>query len=287
MKFGRLLLILIVLGAAGYGGYRYWEREHAAPAEPGRQARGEGRGRRARGGTADNPVPVLTAAATTQDVPVYLDALGTVQAFNTVNIKPMVDGPLIEVRFREGQDVKVGDVLAKIDARTYQATFDQSVAKKAQDEASLANARVDLVRYQKLVATAYTSGQTADTQKATVAQDEAIVRQDQAAIDTAKTNLSYTTIASPLEGRTGIRQVDQGNIVHASDTTPLTVVTQLKPISVVFTLAQQSLPAVANAIAQGAPEVVAVAGGPGGAVVDRGTVAVLDNQVDQNTGRSS
>ena len=181
---------------------------------------GRGRGRRAANG---DPIPVLTATAGRADVPVYLDALGTVQAFNTVSIKPMIDGPLVAVLFKEGQDVHAGDVLARIDPRPYQAALDQVAAKKAQDEANLANARVDLARYQKLVATAYTSAQTSDTQRATVAQDEAIVKQDQAQIDTARTNLSYTTIVSPLDGRTGIRQVDSGNIVHAADTTPLTV----------------------------------------------------------------
>jgi multidrug efflux system membrane fusion protein len=278
MKLGRILLAVIILGGAGYGAYAWYE--HRKPAT----TAAESGGRRRRGGTAEDPIPVLAAAATTSDVPIYLDALGTVQAFNTVNVTVMVDGPMVEVRFREGQDVKAGDVLARIDARTYQATYDQAVAKKAQDEALLANARVDLARYQKLAATAYTSGQTSDTQKALVAQDEAQVRQDQAAIDTAKTNLSYTTIVSPLDGRTGIRQIDQGNIVHAAGATPLTVITQLRPISVVFTLAQQSLPAVAKAMAQGAPEVLALAQGGGSAVIDRGKVAVLDNTVDQSTG---
>jgi multidrug efflux system membrane fusion protein len=279
MKFGRIIVAAILLGAAGYAGYAYYTHEPAAPAEA-RAGRGRGRHR----GGSDTPVPVLAATAATADVPIYLDALGTVQAFNTVNVKVMVDGPLTEVRFREGQDVHAGDVLALIDSRTYQATYDQAVAKKAQDEALLANARLDLVRYQKLVATNYTSGQTSDTQRALVAQDEAQVRQDQAQIDTARTNLSYTTVTAPLNGRTGIRQVDQGNIVHASDTTPLVVITQLRPISVVFTLAQQSLPAVAAAMQAAAPEVLALAQGGNGAVVDRGQVAVLDNTVDQSTG---
>ncbi len=201
----------------------------------------------------------------------------------------------MEVRFHEGQDVKTGDVLARIDARPYQAAFDQAVAKKAQDDATLANARVDLVRYQKLAATAYTSAQTSDTQKATVAQTEALVRQDQAQIDTARTNLSYTTIAAPIDGRSGIRQVDQGNIVHAADTTPLTVITQLQPISVVFTLPQQTLPAVAAAMRGGMPEVLALPQSRHGsrtrtarralaAALDRGVLAVLDNEVDQGTG---
>ncbi len=281
MKLGRTLLVLILLGAAGGGAWYYLHASYLQA--PG--ATEQAQARRGRRGSPDGePTPVLAAAAATSDVPIYLDALGTVQAFNTVNIKAMVDGPLVEVRFREGQDMKAGDVIARIDPRTYQAAFDQASAKKAQDESLLANARVDLARYQKLAATAYTSAQTSDTQKALVAQYEAQLRQDQAQIDTARTNLSYTTIVSPLDGRTGIRQVDQGNIVHASDATPLTVVTQLRPISVVFTLPQQSLPLVANAMAAGAPEVLALAQGGDGSVIDRGQVAVLDNTVDPNTG---
>ena len=283
MKLGRVIILLLVLGGAGAG--VWYEFIRTPSTEQTAQAnRGSRRGRR---GATDDPVPVLVAAATRADVPVYLDALGTVQAFNTVSIKPMIDGPLIAVLFKEGQDVRAGDVLARIDARPYQAALDQMTAKKAQDEANLANARVDLVRYQKLAATAYTSAQTSDTQKATVAQDEAIVRQDQAQIDTARTNLSYTTIASPLDGRTGIRQVDAGNIVHAADTTPLTVVTQLQPITVVFNLPQQTLGMVAAAIRNGVPEVLALPQGvanEGRAVLDTGVVAVLDNTVDQSTG---
>jgi multidrug efflux system membrane fusion protein len=239
---------------------------------------------------------VATAAAVRQDVPLTVDGIGTVQALNTVNIKPMVDGPLTEIRFREGQDVHAGDVLARIDARTYQAAYDQAVARKAQDEATLANAERDLTRYDKLAKTQYTTAQQADTQRATVAQDQALVRQDQAQIDSAHTNLSYTTITAPVDGRTGIRQVDIGNLVHSTDTTPITVVTTLRPISVVFTLPQQTLPQVSAAIeaarAQGGAEVVAlpqdggdqVAGGAAPEVLDRGHVAVLDNEVDQNTG---
>jgi membrane fusion protein, multidrug efflux system len=233
------------------------------------------------------PIPVLIAAAATRDVPIYLDGLGTVQAFNTVTIKPMVDGPLIDVDFKEGQDVKKGDVLARIDPRLYQAALDQAVAKKTQDEAQLANARIDLVRYNKLMAAQSTSEQLAATQRALVAQLTAQVEQDQAQIETAQTNLSYTTIEAPLAGRTGIRQVDAGNIVHATDTTGIVVITQLQPISVVFTLPQQALPQVAAAMHAGTPAVLAY---PQGAVennatiIDRGTLAVLDNQVDPTTG---
>ncbi len=273
----RLLLALVLLVGLGAAGFFALQ----APASSVRAKPGPP------GSATGDAIPVLTATATVADVPEYLDALGTVQAFNTVNIKAMIDGPLVEVRFVEGQDVKTGDVLARIDPRSYQAALDQAVAKKAQDEASLANARVDLGRYQKLAATAYTSGQTSDTQKALVAQDVAQVQQDQAQIDTARTNLSYTTIVSPLDGRTGIRQVDQGNIVHAADTTPLVVITQLQPISVVFTLPQQTLPDVAAAMQAGTPEVLAYPQGDVAAQrapVDRGKLAVLDNTVDQNTG---
>ena len=237
------------------------------------------------------PIPVSIAAATRADVPLTVDGIGTVQALNTVNIKPMVDGPLVDIHFREGQDVKAGDELARIDPRTYQAALDQAVAKKAQDEANLSNAQRDLGRYDKLAKTQYTTAQQADTQRATVAQDEALVRQDQAQIDTARTNLSYTTILSPVPGRTGIRQIDLGNIVHSSDTTPLTVVTTLQPITVVFTLPQQTLPDVTLAMrdskAQGGAAVTALpqSGGDGSdAVLGTGKLLVLDNQVDQNTG---
>jgi multidrug efflux system membrane fusion protein len=183
--------------------------------------------------------------------------------------------------------VKKGDLLAKIDPRTYQAALDQAAGKKAQDEAQLANARLDLGRYQKLVANNYSSAQQADTARAQVAQLEAQVTQDQAQIDTARTQLGYTTIVAPLEGRTGMRQVDAGNIVHAADTTGMVTITQLHPISVMFTLPQQSLPAVATAMRGAAPKVLAYAQGAAGSpagVLDTGVLAVLDNQVDPTTG---
>ncbi len=237
------------------------------------------------------PIPVSIAAATHDDVPLTVDGIGTVQALNTVNIKPMVDGPLVDIHFREGQEVAAGEILAKIDPRTYQAAFDQAVAKKAQDQANLTNAKLDLGRYEKLAKSQYTTAQQADTQRSTVLQDEALVQQDEAQIDTARTNLSYTIIRAPVRGRTGIRQIDLGNIVHSTDTTPLTVVTTLQPISVVFTLPQQTLPDVTMAMrddqARGGPDVDALpqTGGSGpDATLGTGKLLVLDNQVDQNTG---
>jgi multidrug efflux system membrane fusion protein len=237
--------------------------------------------------TANQAIPVLIALAETRDMPIYQDGLGTVQAFNTVTMRAMVDGPLVSVNFKEGQAVHKGDVLAQIDPRTYQAALDNAVAKKAQDEAQLANARLDLARYQKLVANAYTSAQQADTAKAQVAQFAALVQQDQAQIDTARTQHSYSTIVAPIDGLTGIRQVDPGNIVHAVDATGIVVITQLEPISVLFTLPQQTLPAVASAMAAEPAPVLALAqDAAGGAprVLDTGTLTVLDNQVDSTTG---
>ncbi len=281
----RLLLILILLGAAGGGAYYYWYR--AAPAaEQASAGAGRGTGRRGGGAGVDaSPIPVLTSRSETRDVPVYLDGLGTVQAFNLVSIRAMVDGPLMEVKFREGQDVHAGDVLARIDPRPYQASLDLASAKKQQDEANLANAKLDANRYSKLAATAYSSAQQSDTARAAVGQLEAQVRGDQAQIDTARTQLSYTTITAPIDGRIGLRQVDSGNIARASDVLPLTVITQLKPISVVFTLPQQALPVVANAMQDSMPEVLALKqGGATSDPLDRGQLAVLDNQVDPATG---
>ena len=194
-----------------------------------------GQQRRASRFGAEGPVPVLVAAVTRADVPVYLDAVGTIKALNTVTVRPQVDGKLLSVNFKEGDDVKKGDVLARIDPVIYQAQLGQAVAKKAQDEAQLANSKIDLERYERLAATAAINKQQADTQRALVAQNTALVQADQAAIDNAQAMLSYTTITAPLDGRTGIRMVDEGNIVHAADTnSAIVVMTQLHPISVVF-----------------------------------------------------
>ena len=238
---------------------------------------------RSRFGAEGGPVPVLAAAATTADVPVYLDAVGTIKALNTVTVSPQVDGKLISVGFKEGDDVKKGDVLARIDPTTYQAQLDQAKAKKAQDEALLANAKVDLERYQKLAATNAINAQQADTQKALVAQNAALVQSDQAAVESAQATLGYTTIVAPIDGRTGIRQVDEGNIVRAAGATTIVVITQIKPISVIFNLPQQDITQVTDAFAKG-PLPVDALRPDNNAVIDRGTLKVVDNQVDQTTG---
>jgi membrane fusion protein, multidrug efflux system len=241
-------------------------------------------GRGGRGARAGNaPVPILVAAARKADVPVYFDGVGSSRALNTVTVRTQVDGKLMSVNFKEGQDVDDNFVLADIEPTIYQAQYDQAVAKKAMDEAQLANARVDLDRYARLTQTNAVTHQQYDTQKALVAQLEAQVQLDQGAIDNAKAVLSYTKIVAPLAGRTGLRLVDAGNIVHASDTTGIVVITQIKPIAVIFTLPQQQLAKVNKAFGRSALGVQAL-GDDNRTVVDRGTLQVIDNQVDQTTG---
>lgn len=246
-----------------------------------------GRGQTAQRGAGpspgDAPVPVLAAAAVKADVPVYLDGVGTTRALNMVTIHTQVDGTLTKINFREGQDLKAGDLIAQIDPRTYQAQLDQQLAKKALDEAQLANAKLDLERYTNLVKTNAVTKQQFDTQRAMVAQLEAQVRLDQGAIDNAKTLLGYCTIVSPLSGRTGIRQVDQGNLVQASDPTGIVVITQIQPIAVIFTLPQQQLPKVNKASRQG-PLAAEAVDSATRAVLGSGRLTVVNNQVDQTTG---
>ena len=227
------------------------------------------------------PVPVVEGVVSSRDVPIYLDGLGTVQAFNTVAVHTRVDGQLIKIAFTEGQDVNTEDVLAQIDPAPYQAVLDQASAKKAQDEAQLANARVDLKRYVDLLATESTTQQIYDTQKALINQLEATVKADQAAIDSASVNLGYCTIRSPIGGRVGIRQVDMGNIVHASDANGLVVLAQLRPISVVFTLPEQALPKLQQ---PGADFTVLAVSRDNTNVLSEGKLAVIDNQIDTTTG---
>jgi multidrug efflux system membrane fusion protein len=273
MKGFRRLVVTMLLGLLVIGGVFYVIHEYQ-PAEIKQKRTGRPR---------DIPVPVLAATAKTADVPVYFDGVGTTKALNTVTVRPQVDGKLIEITFREGQDVNRGDVLARIDPTTYQALLDQAVAKKAQDEALLTNARRDLERYTRLAANNAGTQQQADTQRATVAQFEAQVRLDQAAIDNARAVVDYTTITAPISGRTGIRMVDQGNIVRSSDAAGIVVITQIKPISVLFNLPQQRLARINAAFAKG-PLPVEVIGADNKTVVESGKLTVVDNQVDQTTG---
>jgi multidrug efflux system membrane fusion protein len=256
---------LLIVGGLGYITWTTFKKNTQPAAQP------------------DLPVPVLAALPQRKDVPVYLEGVGQVRALNTVTVRAQVDGKLIAIKFVEGQDVQEGDVLAEIDPAIYRAQLDQAVAKKAQDEATLANARIDLTRYQQLAQTNAGPKQQADTQKALVDQLAAQVRSDQAAIDNSQTTLGYTTITAPITGRTGLRQVDQGNIVHAADATGIVVITQLKPIAVQFSLPQQQINLVNAAFIKGRLT-VDVFGNDGRSVVANGMLASLDNQVDPTTG---
>jgi multidrug efflux system membrane fusion protein len=228
-------------------------------------------------------IPVQAATASNADVPIYETGLGNVQAFNTVTVKVRVDGELQKVDFTEGQTVKAGDLLAQIDPRPFQAALDQALAKEAQDQAQLSNAQLNLQRDENLVVRQYATQQTVDNEKASVAQLQATIKGDDAAIENARVQLGYTTVTAPISGRTGIRLIDQGNIVHATDTTGIVVVTQLQPISVIFTLPEDDLPVIANAQAKGSVTVTALNRDDKGAL-DQGTLALVDNQIDQTTG---
>ena len=230
------------------------------------------------------PVPVVAVTVAKKDVPIYLTGIGTVQAFNTVTVRARVDGQVDKIAFTEGQDVRAGDLLAQIDPDPYRAALSQVTAKKGQDEAQLANARVDLKRYADLLANEGVTQQQYDTQKALVDQLVATVNADQAAIESAKVLLAYTTIVSPIDGRTGIRLVDQGNIVHASDANGLVVITQLKPISVLFILPEQALASIQQQAEGADPDFAVQAVSQGDTnVLGEGKLAVIDNQIDPNT----
>jgi multidrug efflux system membrane fusion protein len=233
-------------------------------------------------GAEDGPIPVAIGTVAQADVPIWLDGLGTVQAYNTVTVRPQVDGPLTQIAFREGQEVRAGELLAQIDPRPFQATLDQALAKKAQDESLVATARRDLERYAGLVADGYVSKQQIDTQRQTLAQVQAQVQADDAAIQSARISLGYTRIASPIAGITGIRQVDVGNLVQASTTTGIVVVTQIRPISVVFNLPEQALSEIRAADVQ--PMKVTALDRDNQKHLADGELTVVDNAIDQTTG---
>ncbi|HLZ65201.1 MAG TPA: efflux RND transporter periplasmic adaptor subunit [Aliidongia sp.] len=282
MRF-KWILPVVLLAVAGGGYYTYLEGAGPAHQGGGRMGAREQAARRGMSGVSDEPIPVVVGKVAERDVPLYLSGLGTVQAYNTVQVKSRVDGQLIKLLFKEGQEVKAGDVLAIIDPRPYDAQYKQAIATKAKDEAQLANARKDLVRDQGLVGKQFVSPQTLDTQQALVDQLVAQVASDQATIDYNKTQLDYTSIASPIDGRTGIRNVDIGNIIHASDSTALVTVTQIHPISLIFTLPADNLPSVTKGLGAGSLPVVAY-GRDNTTALGRGTLDLVDNQIDQTTG---
>jgi membrane fusion protein, multidrug efflux system len=227
-------------------------------------------------------IPVTISAVAQRDVPIFLDSLGTVQASNTVAVHSQIDGKLQSVNFVEGQEVHKGDTLAVIDPRALQAALDQAVAKKAQDQAQLIAAQKDLDRFKTLVAKAAETQQNVDQQQGKVDQLKATIDADQAAIESAQTQLSYTTITAPIDGRVGFRQVDAGNIIHANDTNPLTVLTQIRPSIAIFTLPQKNLADVRDAMLRGPVQVIAM-DQDNTRQLAQGELMLIDNQIDQTT----
>lgn len=270
-----IVVIFIVL-ALGLFGLRAL---HKAPDQNG--ARGQGRG--AGGADASRAIPVSVAPVQQRDIPVYLEGLGNVQAYYTVTIHSRVDGQLMQVNFREGQHVRKGDELALIDPRPYEVQLAQAEATRFKDQANLENAQRDLQRYADLYKQGVIAQQQYNTQESVVAQQEGLVRADDAQINSAKLNLTYCHIKAPIDGQVGLRLVDPGNMVHAADANGLLVITQLQPISVLFTLPEDNLQMVAQHMKGGRLEVQAWNRDDTQQIAD-GRLETIDNQIDPNTG---
>ena len=260
-----VLLVVAIIGAAVW----YYPRPESQPKTGGRN---------------QGPAPVAVATVQKGDMPVTLSGLGTVTPLATVTVKTQINGYLTEVAFQEGQMVKKGDFLAQIDPRPYQVALEQAEGQLAKDQALLKNAQLDLQRYNTLVAQNSIAKQTRDTQVSLVAQDQAAIKTDQAQVDAQKLNLVYAHIVSPVTGRVGLRQVDAGNYVQTSDPNGIVVVTQLQPISVIFTLPEDNLPAVMKQVHAGATLSVTAYERTGTTELGKGRLETVDNQIDTTTG---
>jgi multidrug efflux system membrane fusion protein len=264
--FGAVLVVLLFALAAELA----WTSGHGQP-----------------GGTArpalSPAVPVLAATVKIGDVPIYLRGLGTVIAYNTVIVRSQIQGPITQISFKEGQTVHKGDLLAQIDPAPYQAQLDQMTATRDRDQGQLTNALADLDRYTTLQVKGWATQQLVDTQKAQVTQLQGAVKADEALIDAAKVQLGYTKLTSPIEGITGVRQVDVGNIIHPTDANGLVVVTQVEPISVIFTLPQTDLPVIQQQMAKGQLSVLAYSQ-DNKIKLDEGKLVLINNEILQTTG---
>lgn len=270
-----ILLLIAVLA----GGFFLYRSTHKTPVTS-----AAGRGRGERNGDANARVPVAVTPAQRRDLPVYLDGLGSVEAFNTVTVKSRVDGQMMQVNFKEGQEVHKGDLLAIIDPRPYEVALAQAQANLAKDQAQLTDAKLNAQRYSQLNKDGIIPQQQYDTQIALANQLQAAVQADQAQIDNAKLNIDYSHITAPIDGRIGLQLVDPGNIVHSSDQNGLLVINQMQPISIVFTLPEDSLPAVNSRLRSGANLQVKALSRDNGTEIASGILLTIDNQIDQTTG---
>ena len=265
----RRLVLTSILALLIVAGIVWWSRQGSAPQQAGRNAA---------------PMSIVPEVVGKGDIGINLNALGTVSSLATVTIRTQISGYLMKVVFKEGDEVKKGDLLAEIDSRPYEATLAQAKGQLARDEAMLKGAQVDLTRYQGLAAQNAVPHQTLDTQIALVAQDQGTVEADRAAVKSAEVNLQYCRIVSPLDGRVGLRQVDQGNYVTPGDASGLVVITQLKPISVLFTVPEDNLQAISKRIQAGAALPAAAYDRSGATKIADGTLQTFDSQIDQTTG---
>lgn len=273
-KWGWLLVLLLVLGI----GYVVKSRTN----KPDETVSTSGKGKR--GASSDRPTPVVTATAKLGDINVYSNGLGAVTPLATVLVKTRVDGEIMKIYFKEGQMVKAGDVLAQIDPRPFQAAFTQAEGQLKRDKALLANAKLDLARYQTLQKQDAIASQQVDTQAALVQQNEGTVKIDEGLFATAKLNLDYTKVTAPISGRVGLRQVDVGNVIHAGDANGFVIITQLQPMSVVFSLPEDAIPDVAKKMKVDKKIQVTAFDRAFKNPISAGTLQTIDNQIDPTTG---
>jgi membrane fusion protein, multidrug efflux system len=277
-----VIALALVVAAAGIGAWVYYDKTRGGQAAAQPQGK-PGKGRGGKGGDG-GPIPVAASAAEVGEIPIYLSGLGTVVPMRTVVVRSRVDGELVRVNFNEGQYVKEGDLLAQVDPRPFQVQLDQAEGQLIKDQALLANARIDLERYRTLFQQDSIAKQQVDTQAALVQQYEGTVRTDRAVADNARLQLSYARITAPISGRLGLRQVDPGNIVHAADANGVVVITEVQPVTVVFTLPQDNLPAVMQRVKSNARLAVEAWDRGFRAKLASGELLTVDNVIDITTG---
>ena len=268
IKRRRLVIAALALAVAGGAGAAAWygvDMPASAPASP------------------PPPVPVVAAKVTAHDVPIYLRGVGTVTAYNTVVVRSQVTGQITAISFRQGQTVRKGALLAQIDPRAFQAQLDQASANRDRDQAQLDNVQINLDRDTQLLAKGFATQQIVDGETAQVHQLQAAVKSDEAAIESARVNLTYTRLTAPIDGVTGIRQIDEGSIIHPTDASGLVTLTQMQPISLIFTLPETTLAAIQQQMTQGSVQVIAYSQDDK-TKLDEGEVLLIDNQIIQTTG---